>query len=783
VTRFVPLLALLAATSLLPAQDTTAVGSVAGSVRTNDTPVAGVKVCVAGLDRCVTTDAKGEYRLVDLRSGTYRLTLTAPNRPATESDPVEVRAGLEARVEFALPAIDAVSQSITVSESVFIAPEEIKNSGYLIQSREVWKSAGALQDVARYVQTLPGVAIGSNDLRNDIIVRGGSPLENLFIIDNIEIPNINAFANFASAGGTVSLLDANLIQDVTFLTGGYPAPFINRTSSVMQIAQREGDRQKFGGQATVGFAGAGGVFEGPIRKDKGSFVTSFRRSFLDLVTDDIGFGGVPVLYTWNTKATYDLTARDRIWVANISGWDNIRLGRRRDGENDEEVNNLDINYSGSRSATGFNWQRLFGDRGVGLFGVTHSDARVKSQVRDLARGGPIPPGVDFDQLLNGSPTVFADDSSERETTLKFDYTGYIPAFEKLQAGGSFKSFGINYRTEAPFGSNNPFSPVADVNPFFVRQNYRASQTGLYLQSTRSLGSRVSLTAGGRFDRYSILDAVRFSPRMGLSVRLTDRLSWRASYGQYFQQPFFLFISAFPENRGLTPFRADHYVTGFTYVASPTLRFTLEGYAKEYKDYPVSTQFPQLSLANIGDTFNVRDLLFPMTSAGRGRVAGVELFVEKKFQDKWFGQANLSYSRTRYSGLDGVRRPGVFDYPIIANVLGGYRLNARWEGSIRFNYLQGRPYTPFDLGISTAQRRGVFDTNRVAAERLPDYFRTDLRIDRIFMVRDKPLILFAGIQNITNRKNIAGFSWNRSTNRQEFADQLGVFPILGLDWRF
>lgn len=93
-----------------------------------------------------------------------------------------------------------------------------------------------------YVQSLPGAVLGTDDFRNDLIVRGGSPLENLDIVDNIEIPNINTFANFASAGGTVSILDAQLIQDVTFLTGGFPASYTNRTSSVLQVSQREGNR-------------------------------------------------------------------------------------------------------------------------------------------------------------------------------------------------------------------------------------------------------------------------------------------------------------------------------------------------------------------------------------------------------------------------------------------------------------------------------------------------------------------------------------------------------------
>ena len=132
---------------------------------------------------------------------------------------------------------------MTVTAPAFPPPEAVRNSAFLLNPRSVLKSAGALQDVSRYVQSLPGVVIGTNDFRNDIIVRGGSPLENLFVVDNVEIPNINTFANFASAGGTVSILDAELLQDLTFLTGGFPAPYTNRTSSVLQITQREGSRR------------------------------------------------------------------------------------------------------------------------------------------------------------------------------------------------------------------------------------------------------------------------------------------------------------------------------------------------------------------------------------------------------------------------------------------------------------------------------------------------------------------------------------------------------------
>lgn len=767
------------------AQDTTGAGTVTGHVKdASGAAAAGVKVCAAGTARCGVTDSEGHYHLNEVRSGTYELEVTAVGQPAFRSQPVEVRAGLEARIDIDLPRLSGTQQTLTVADSVYVAPEEVKSSSYLVPGKEVWSIAGASQDVSRYVQTLPGVAVGSDDFRNDIIVRGGSPLENLFIVDNIEIPNINSFANFASAGGTNSILDAQLIQDVTFLSGGYPAPFVNRTSSVLQIAQKEGNRERMAGRVTLGSAGVGGILEGPINKGKGSWIASLRRSFLDAFTKDIGFGGVPVTYTFNGKVLYDLTSRDRIWAANISGVDSIRLGLNEENAGKEELSTLDIRYRGWRSATGFNWQRLYGEKAVGLLGVTVSQARVNQQVKDLVRGGSVPvPGVDIDAVIAAGAVIYKEKSSENETTVKYDLTAYAPVFNKLQAGGSMKTFSLNYLVQSPLGSDVPFSPVPDVNPLDLQRKFRAYQNSAYFQSTRDLTKRLNLTWGGRVDHYQYLGETRVSPRAGLSYRVTDKLSWRASYGQYYQQPFFLFLSSFPQNRGLVPWRAAHYITGFSYVFNPTFRMTLEGYQKDYKDYPVASQFPSVSLANVGDTFAVNDLLFPLVSGGRGQVRGVELFLEKKFTNKWFGQANLAFMKSRQAALDGVKRPSAFDYPMIANVVGGYRFNRKWELGLRAAYLGGRPYTPFDEKLSTAQRRGVFDLSRVAGMRAQDYFRLDFRVDRTFTVRDKPLIVFAGLQNVTNRKNFGSYLWNRALNRPEFNEQMGAFPLIGLDWRF
>jgi hypothetical protein len=767
-------------------QNTTGVGGITGTVwSADDAPLANVRVCAQPSSSCASTDVRGEFNIAGLRAATYRLEVLSPEGVQIAGDEVTVRAGVNVAVAISVPKT-SIEQTVTVTAPAMTTPE-VTTSGFLVQPLEILKSASALQDVARYVQTMPGVVLGSSDFRNDIIVRGGSPLENLFIVDNVEIPNINAFANFATAGGTVSVLDAQLIDDVTFLTGGYPAPYGNRTSSVLQVTEREGRRDRVQGWTTLGFAGAAGIFEGPIANGKGSWIVSARRSFLDLFTDDIGIGGVPVLYAVNAKAVYDVSERDRLWLVNVTGFDEIRLGAQEgstpgDSE-DGELFNFDIRYNGWRTATGLNWQHLFGDRGVGLLGITNSEAKVGSTVKDLVYNGQPPPGTPIDDLIAASPTVFDEDSREGESTLKYDLTVYSRFFRKVQAGASVKVFRVRYDVRSPYGSDIPYAPDGSTDAFDVRANFNAYQAGAYVQATVPITSRLETSAGGRVDDYDYLGATRLSPRASVSYRLTDAILLNGSYGRYYQQPYFMFLSIFPENRALVPWRADHFIGGVQWQPARGWRLTAEAYRKNYRDYPVALDYPPLSLANVGDTFNVREVLFPMTSTGRGYAEGVELFAEKRLTKQLYGQANVSLARTRHAGLDGVLRPGSFDYPFVVNAVGGYRLSDAWSMSSRVSWLSGRPYTPYDVALSTAQRREVYDLSQVNGLRAPDYFRFDIRVDRTFNVRGQPFVLFGGIQNVTNRHNLSRYVWNRRTNTQEYTEQQGIFPILGFDWRF
>lgn len=154
-------LSLLAALgpTVIEAQDTVGVGVIQGILLAADpTQPSQAEICIAASDRCTAADSDGRFTLVDLRPGSYRLEVSSPGSPGLTTDPIEVRAGLSARIEVQLPVLNTVERTVAVNKTALIPLEEIKTSGVLIQQREIFKIPGNLQDVSRYVTSLPGVS-------------------------------------------------------------------------------------------------------------------------------------------------------------------------------------------------------------------------------------------------------------------------------------------------------------------------------------------------------------------------------------------------------------------------------------------------------------------------------------------------------------------------------------------------------------------------------------------------------------------------------------------------
>jgi hypothetical protein len=652
-----------------------------------------------------------------------------------------------------------------VRASGFKRAPDAPTTHYQLSYEEIRRSPGAIGDVLRLVQSLPGLGM-ANDQRNDLIARGGSPNENLTIVDNVEVPTLNHFASQGSSGGPISMLNNELVRDATFLAGGFPAEYGGKLSSALDIRLRDGDRERFRAETDLSAAGAGIVAEGPLGT-RGAWLATVRQSYLDLLADSFGLSAIPYTTNWQLKGTLEPGPRDRLWLVGVGGRDEISF--TPDPADLDDPNADDVDFTGWRQITGLNWQRLYGQRAWGTLGV--SDAYGFYDV--TSRLGE----------LNGA-LGFRNRSHEGQSTLKYDASLRTGHWGDWRAGLDVKRERARLEIEQPYGTQNPFSTdTARTAPAFVRRNTSAWTYGAHAQGTWPAGTRGSLTLGLRADRFDRLGRTTLSPRAAVTAHVTPRWDVNLSYGRYHQTPGLVVIEADPSNASLEPMRADHVVAGVQYLPSPDLRATAEVYWKTYADYPVSTEYPTLSLANTGDQYGVYGLLLPYASRGEGRARGVEFYVQKKLTARWYGQLSYSFSRTEHRALDGVLRRGAYDSPHVATSIVGFKPTPRWELSSRFSHASGRPYTPPLEPASTQQNRYVYDLSRVNDARARDYQRLDLRVDRRTRLLGLNFTWFFEAQNVLDRENVFQYVWNTKTRRVEALDQIHFFPVGGFNVEF
>ena len=352
-------------------RETVRVGSVQGSVTDAATrrPLPGAAVVVLGHGLEAVTGAGGRFTVAAVPVGLHRLQVVLTGYDAAILHDVVVRSNRITTVAVALDAARAgLREVVDVTADYFSAVEEEAASTVRFGFEEIRRSPGAAGDVSRMLQVLPSVGM-QTDQRNDLLVRGGSPAENLTIVDNIEVPSINHFPTQGASGGVIGLLNTDLIADVRFSAGGFPAEHGDRLSSVMVVTQREGNRSEFDAEISTSMAGAGLLLEGPLAGGRGSWVLSARRSFLELIADAIGTGGVVPRYSdVQGMATFDLGPTHRIRLLGLGGFDAFR-----EDDDDGAISAGTRQYVG-----GANWRWLWSGDGYAETSIayTRSDYRV-----------------------------------------------------------------------------------------------------------------------------------------------------------------------------------------------------------------------------------------------------------------------------------------------------------------------------------------------------------------------------------------------------------------------
>ena len=722
-------------------QTTKIIGEIKGRILDYETqqPLAGVVVAVVDKEWQVQSDETGSYSLPEIPVGYYVLSFQVDGYYSDNRTDVIVRSGRITFLNVRMLAMRVINEEIRVTADYF--PTTVNKPGSQMQfnAEDLRRNAGSAGDVSRALYNVPGV-VKAEEEANDLIVRGGSPMENGFYIDNIFIPNINHFPQWGASGGNISMLNMDFIESLDVYTGGFDAAYGNRLSSIIDIGYREGNRERINSQLNLSIIGYGAQMEGPLPGKKGSWMLSATRSYLNLMRDitggDIGRSGFGDV---QGKLTYDLSPGNSLAFLTIVG-----NSYTKEPGNQEKFKNITI---------GLNWRHLWGDRGYSDTSVGY--ASIKG--REEWWNDPDPELTYFEGY--------------RQEWMSFRSVNHLQLSSVHQLKFGFEAQRINFKDdyfierdvgEAIHGTSGAAFATYVVYPF---HNF-------------------SLSSGLRLDYIPFSERTHFSPRFSFSWVLTKRLSMNGAYGMFYQQiPLFL-MKQHRDNFDLKDPRARHLVLGFKYLLRQDTQLTLEVYDKQYAHFPMSLQ--NRFFLTIDDVSG-DDARFgnwgELLALGKAYARGVELTLQKKLSKKLYGIVNLTYYRARYRDLMGIWRNRMYDNRFIASIYGGFKPNKNWEFNARLTLSGNRAFTPVNEQKSLQYGFPWVDYEDIMGGYLANYQNLSLRADRRFYFKKTYLVVFAGALNILDHQNELYRYWVPGINGYESEYMWGIIPYIGLEFEF
>nr|WP_319776231.1 TonB-dependent receptor [uncultured Sphaerochaeta sp.] len=749
----------------LIADDENKTGSIKGLVIDKDTksPLIGANVILKGHGIGAASNNNGQYTIANVPVGSYTIEFSYIGfEPVTRTD-IIVRSDRTTFVNTEMSMSLVNSDEVIVTSGFFpLSAEEVSSSANF-NYEEIRRAPGSAGDVSRILMTLPGIG-KVDDQKNSLIVRGGSPNENSFYIDNIEIPNINHFPTQGSSGGPISLINVDFIQDVNFYSGGFSTLYGDKLSSVMNIQFREGNSEEFDGQLDLNFTGFGGVFEGPLFGNTASWLISVRRSYIDFLIDmvDVGSTVAPTYGDVNWKIVYDINSNNKLTFLGVVGDDHLHSDRQNGIDNDMIIYAKQDLIEGT---AGLNWRALWGS-------VGYSNTSVAFTFNDFVE----------DAFRTGTDELFMKNRS-LEKTIKFRNVNHLKLgrYYSIDFGIDAKQILNNY--------DNFYGGYLDIygtthEATFINRDFNESKIGAFINYSQQILPGWNVNLGLRTDYFSFTKNVNISPRLSSSFELSPVTSLNVSVGSYSQNLPSLLLMQNPGLRNLKDPMAIHYIAGINHLLSEDTRLTLEFYRKEYKNFPMDPEKPEAFIIDeIYDPEGSYTIHNELIDNGEAESWGVELMLQKKLAKNFYGIVSSSYFRSQYKDYSGTRRDRIFDNKFLFNIEGGYKPNEEWEFSMRWIYAGGRPYTTFDLTASTESRTGILDLNQFNESRYPAYHSMNVRVDKRFHFESTNLIIYLSIWNAYNRKNTAMIYWNEINNEQRTIYQWSLLPILGVEYEF
>ena len=749
----------------------------------SQTPLIGVTLQINSLQKGTTTDTEGIYTISNIPPDRYEVKISYLGYKSITIPNVVVTSGKEVILDIAMEedfkklnevVIKASNKGGTINKLASV-------SARTFSMEEVNRYAGGRSDPARLVANFAGVS-APDDSRNDIVIRGNSPVGVLWRIDGMNVTNPNHFASVGTTGGAVSALNTNLLKSSDFFTSAFPAEYGNATAGVFDLGFRNGNNKKRETTFQAGvITGLEATTEGPFsKKSDASYLIGYRYALAGVAQTlgvDIGTTATPSYQDLSFKLNSGTTKFGKFSMFGILATSTIEIGGG--SSNTLYGNGNQVDFASKIGIAGINHFKQINKKSFisSTIGINYSSTDQTGYSTDR------PTDTDF----------VKEDNQVAKTSYNFSstYNSKISSRLFFKAGIQDEIIGLNLYYKTKERINDDYKQIWDYN----------SSTNLaqaYAHIKYNLTEKITMNAGVHSQLFFLNNSTAIEPRLGMIYNVSNKSSFNFGYGLHSQmQPINVYFLQSTDANGNTVYnnknldftKSHHYVLGYNIQPFSDWRIKTEVYYQSIYNVPVNTFSSSYSMLNTGSTFKT-DLQDSLTNTGTGKNYGIELTIEKFFGHGYYGLFTSSLYSSKYTGSDGIERNTAFNGRYVFNFLAGKEWKTgkekrnKFSTDIKFTNAGGRAYTPIDLTESRTLGRELLSTNAYS-NYYDNYYRLDVKAGYTLNSGRKKLshTFSLDLQNVTNHKNVFSQSYDDRSQSISTTYQLGFFPNVVYKFQF
>ena len=744
-------------------------------------PLPGAVISILNTDplKATTTDENGKFRFDDILLGRKQLKISLISYKE-KSQTVLLTTGKESVLNIELEESALQGQEVVITAEFDKTKSNNKMatvSSRVFSTEEASRYAGSRGDPARMAANFAGVS-GANDSRNDIIVRGNSPLGILWRLNGLDIPNPSHFGSMGSSGGPISILNNNTLDNSDFMTGAFPADYGNATAGVFDLKMRSGNNEKYEFLGMVGFNGFELGAEGPFNKKKknGSFMINYRYSTLSVFKKiglDFGTGSAVPQYQ-DITFKFDLPTKKagKFSIWGIGGLSYAEL--------------LQSQQSKENNLYGYSGRNMLFRSNVGAAGISHTylintSSYIKTNV-----------GVSGQYNLIKADRV---DTSTNPVTVRPEYRN-VSYTTKYSFNSTYnKKFNSrNFLNAGVYADlyNTTFVDSIDTygTGFVTLRNYNG-QTALargFLQWKHHFSEKFYLNVGVTYQYLILNNSQSPEPRLGLKYEINKKQSLSFGAGLHSQvQPLYVYFATAnlgggkvkETNRNLDFTKAAHAVLAYDVNLFNSIRIKTELYYQYLYSIPVKSRRDYFSTINLGADFESPNI-DSLVNNGTGQNYGFELTLEKFYSKGYYFLLTTSLFESKYIGSDDVQRNTAFNGNYVINALVGKEFKIKEKHTLaldlKITYAGGKRYVPIDIEKSILYQREIKNGSVAYEAQYDPYFRIDVKPSYKLNTKRFTHELSVDIQNVTKHNNIFQQQYDLNTQSIKTDYQLKFFVI-------